>query len=105
MLGVTRTAVSKPNTGSTKAQATNGRSTRRARVTVTVPSDVLQAAAERVQRGPSSSLSAFVSDALAEKLAAELDRDNFVAWLRQLDNELGPPSAEAYTWAKEALGL
>ncbi len=87
-----------------RAHRTRGPATR-ARVTVTIPAETLEAATARVQKGAAPSLSAYVSAALADKVASDAERDSYIAWLRKLDEELGPPSAEAYEWAREALGL
>lgn len=76
-----------------------------AKVSVSLPAEVLAAALARVESGQSPSLSALVAEALAEKVAREETVDRYREWLRQMDQELGPPSPEAYAWAREALGL
>ena len=70
-----------------------------AKVTVTVPEDVLGAAAARVDAGRAPSLSAYVSEALARQVAADEERDALFAFLDRLDQELGPPTDEEYAWA------
>ena len=77
----------------------------RRKVTVTIPEDVLSGALGQVAAGRSASLSAYVSDALSDKVAQDRGRDEYVAWLRLLDQELGPPSPEAYEWARDVLKL
>ena len=73
----------------------------RAKVTVTIPNDVLAAALDNVKQRQAASLSAYVSEALAEKVAIDKGEDEYLAWLRQLSEELGEPSAEAYEWARQ----
>lgn len=70
------------------------------KVTVTIPAETLEAALERVEEGKASSLSAYVSKALADRVAADGQEDSFLAFLDRLDEELGPPSAEDYEWAR-----
>jgi Arc/MetJ-type ribon-helix-helix transcriptional regulator len=77
----------------------------RSRVTVTVPSDVLAEAIAHVEGGRARSLSAYVSEALREKVVRDSRRDAYMDWLKQLDEELGLPSPQAYAWAREVLGL
>jgi hypothetical protein len=83
--------------------ATRGRepSTRTAKVTVTVPGDVLEAAAAQVQAGGAPSLSAYVSRALAAQVQADEERSALLAFLDRLDEELGPPTEADYAWACE----
>jgi Arc/MetJ-type ribon-helix-helix transcriptional regulator len=69
------------------------------KVTLTIPTDVLQSAKRQVQEGRAKSLSALVSEALDEKLRrAELDRI-----LGAMDAEHGSPDREARAWARRAL--
>ncbi len=75
----------------------------RAKVTITVPKDLLAAAHEKIKAGRCSSLSAYISEALADKVAQDSGRDGYIEWLNQLKEELGPPSEEDYEWARKAL--
>ena len=89
--------------GTRRIPATSGRelSTRTAKVTVTVPGDVLDAAAAQVQAGGAPSLSAYVSRALAAQVAADEERDTYLEFLALLDEELGPPTEADYAWARQ----
>jgi Arc/MetJ-type ribon-helix-helix transcriptional regulator len=75
------------------------------KVTVTIPEDLLEAAIAQVEAGQAPSLSAYVSDALAKKVAADGEGDPFLALLDEWDREVGPPSEEDFAWARRALGL
>lgn len=75
----------------------------RAKITVTVPRDVLEAAQERIRSKHVPSLSAYISEALAKQVAQDSGEDEYRAWLKQLDEELGPPSDEDYEWARNVL--
>lgn len=77
----------------------------RAKITVTVPRDVLEAARERIRSKHLPSLSAYISEALAKQVAQDTGEDDYIAWLDQLDEELGPPSEEAHAWARKVLQL
>lgn len=79
----------------------SGVGARTEKVTVTVPGNLLAAAAARVQAGGAPSLSAYVSDALARQVMADAQGDAFLALLDQLDEELGPPSEADYAWARQ----
>ena len=73
------------------------------KVTVTIPHDVLEAALKNVATQEVSSLSAYISSALAEKVAIDAGEDEYGVWLDRLDKELGPPSEKDYEWARKAL--
>jgi len=75
------------------------------RVTITIPADVLAAAQCLVDEGKAASLSAYISGALAKQVALDQGKDGFIAFLDQLDAELGPPSPEDYAEARRFLGL
>lgn len=75
--------------------------TRTAKVTVTIPGDLLAAAAARVQSGDSPSISAYVSDALARQVQSDSEGDAYLALLARLDEELGPPSEADFEWARQ----
>lgn len=77
---------------------------RTVKVTVTVPAESLTAAVAKVKTGQEPSLSAYMSRALAAQLAADEERDAFLAFLDRLDEELGPPSDADYAWARRFAG-
>lgn len=66
------------------------------KVALSISSDVLKEAKKQVARGRAKSLSAFVSQAVGEKLG----RDELEAILDAMDRELGPVGAKAKRWAK-----
>jgi hypothetical protein len=70
-----------------------------AKVAITVSADVLRLAKKRVKAGRAKSLSAFVNDAVDEKLR----RDELTELLDALDAKHGPPSKAAKAWAKRVL--
>jgi Arc/MetJ-type ribon-helix-helix transcriptional regulator len=70
-----------------------------AKIAVTVPEDVLRLAKKHVKAGKSKSLSAFVGEAMEERLA----RDQLSEILDQMDLEHGQPSKKAEAWAKRVL--
>jgi hypothetical protein len=70
-----------------------------AKVAVTIPADVLEAAKKEVEAGHAASLSALVSEAVDEKLR----RNELAALLDALDAEHGRPGKEARAWAKRVL--
>lgn len=76
------------------------RRARTTKVTVSVPSDVLQAAMEQVHQGRARSLSAYVSRALAAQVGADEGQNAYLAFLDQLDQEMGPPNKEDFQWAR-----
>ncbi len=70
-----------------------------AKVAVTVPVEVLRLARKEVRAGHAKSLSAFVSEAVHEKLRrAELSEI-----LDAMDVEHGPPDQRAKAWARRVL--
>jgi hypothetical protein len=69
------------------------------KVAVTVPDVVLRDAKLAVRAHRAKTLSAYVSEALVEKLS----RDNLEAVLDAMDATLGPPSKQAKARAKRAL--
>jgi Arc/MetJ-type ribon-helix-helix transcriptional regulator len=70
-----------------------------AKVAITVSAEVLRLAKKRVKAGRAKSLSAFVNDAVDEKLR----RDELTELLDALDAKHGPPSKAAKAWAKRVL--
>ena len=73
--------------------------TKTRKVTVTVPANLLEAAAARVSEGCAPSLSAYVSKALKKQVEADRE-DGFLALLREMDEEFGPVSPETLEWAR-----
>jgi hypothetical protein len=70
-----------------------------ARVTLSIPKDVLERAKAEVATGRVQSLSVLVSEALDERLR----RDELGEILRVMDAEHGPVSKSARAWAKRVL--
>ena len=70
-----------------------------AKVALSIRADLLEQAKAQVATGRAKSLSAFVSDALDQKLR----RDELSAILDAMDAEHGPPSKAAKAWAKRVL--
>jgi len=66
------------------------------RIVVTVPEHVLRLAKRHVKTGKFKSLSAFVSEAMEERLA----RDELSEILDRMDAKHGRPSRTAEAWAK-----
>ena len=72
---------------------------KREKLAVSVPAPLVAEAKETVAAGRSSSVSALVSEALAEKL----ERDRLDDTLAAMDLELGEVDEEARAWARRAL--
>ena len=77
------------------------KTTTREKVAVTVPRPLLERARQEVQAGRAESMSALISEALAEKLKSKTLADILEAW----DSEYGPPSEEDDAWARRVLGI
>ena len=73
----------------------------RSRITVTVRPEVLAAAEEQVAAGRSSSVSAWVDQAMEEKARHE----DLVGLLAEMRAENGAASEEEDAWARAVLGL
>lgn len=69
------------------------------KVALTIPAEILEAAKQEVEAGHAKSLSAFVSEAVHEKLR----RDELAELLDALDAKHGPPGKAAQAWAKKVL--
>ena len=69
------------------------------KVALTIPASVLRMAKKKVRAGRAKSLSAFVSQAVDEKLR----RDELTEILDAMDADLGPPNKGARAWAKRVL--
>ncbi len=73
----------------------------RARLTVTVRPQVLEAAEAEVASGRADSLSAWVDQAMEEKAR----REQLAGLFAEMRAEDGPASDEEDAWARRALGL
>ena len=71
----------------------------RAKIAVTIPTDVLLLAKKEVRAGRAKSLSAFISEAVDEKVR----RDELNSILDAMDAEYGVPGKAARAWAKRVL--
>ena len=70
-----------------------------AKVALSMPAEVLRQAKKEVAAGRAKSLSAFVAEAVDEKL----QRSELAAILDAMDAEHGRPTAKAAAWAKQVL--
>jgi len=70
-----------------------------AKVAVTIPVDILELAKREVKEGAAASLSAFVAQAVDEKLR----RDELAKILDAMDAERGKPGKVVRAWAKHVL--
>jgi hypothetical protein len=73
----------------------------RSRVTVTVRPHVLAAAEDEVASGRAASLSAWVDQAMEEKV----HREELADLLAEMRAENGPATEEEDGWARQVLGL
>ena len=73
----------------------------RSRVTITVRPEVLAAAGEAVARGHAPSLSAWVDQAMEEKVRRQALAD----LLADMRAEAGPVTSAEDEWARQVLGL
>jgi len=71
------------------------------KIAVSLPDEQVRAAKRAVSQGAAASVSALVSDALADKL----QRDSLAAIVADLLADHGSPSEADYAWARGALGL
>jgi hypothetical protein len=71
-----------------------------AKIAVTIPVDILRLAKDEVKAGGAASLSAFVAQAVDEKLR----RDELAKILDDMDAERGKPGKVVRSWAKSVLG-
>jgi hypothetical protein len=71
-----------------------------AKVALSMPAEVLRLAKKEVAAGRAKSLSAFVAEAVDEKLR----RDELAAILDAMDAEHGKPTKAQTAWAKRVLG-
>ena len=71
------------------------------KITVSLPDELVDAARRAVTEGRSSSVSAFIASAMADKTRF----DDLEALLANMAAESGPPDESDRRWAREALGL
>jgi Arc/MetJ-type ribon-helix-helix transcriptional regulator len=69
------------------------------KVALSISSEAIARAKREVQSGRAKSLSAFVTEALEEKL----ERDDLAEILDAMDAEQGPPGKKARQWARRVL--
>jgi len=67
------------------------------RITVSLPDHLVEQVKRAVEEGKAPSVSAYVAEALRDKVPPI----GLKALLRQWDEELGPPGPEAEAWAEE----
>ena len=70
-----------------------------AKIAVAIPRDVLELAKREVKQGRAKSLSAYISEAVDERLR----RDELARLLDLMDREHGKPRKKAEAWAKRVL--
>ena len=70
-----------------------------AKIGVTIPSEIAEAARRRVESGDAQSMSALVTEALVEKLR----QDDLQALLAEMDADFGPVSPEMREWARRVV--
>jgi Arc/MetJ-type ribon-helix-helix transcriptional regulator len=72
-----------------------------AKIAVTLPPELVEAAKRAVDAGRAPSMSAYVAQALARQERA----DSLAELLDELIGQHGEPSSADYAWARHALGL
>jgi antitoxin ParD1/3/4 len=72
----------------------------KARIAITIPPELLAEAKRAVRAKRAASVSAYFAEAAQGKGRS----DELKRLLSEMDEELGRPSAEAYAWARRALG-
>lgn len=80
--------------------------TKVAKLTISLPPEQVQQARDAVARGEASSVSGYISRALAAVVPPSAARDDTLTdFVADLIAEDGAPSPEAYAWADEVLGV
>jgi Arc/MetJ-type ribon-helix-helix transcriptional regulator len=82
--------------------------TKAAKIAISLPPEQVEQARAAVARGEASSVSGYISAALAAVApvaAPAQDEDTLADFVRDLIAEDGEPSAEAYAWADRALAM
>ena len=69
----------------------------RVKIAITIPGELLDLVKDAVERGEASSVSAYISDAVAKRH----DKRPLETYLDLLKAEYGEPSRGAYEWADE----
>jgi Arc/MetJ-type ribon-helix-helix transcriptional regulator len=75
--------------------------TRKAKIAVTLPQELVDAAHTAVREGRATSVSAYVAEAMAQRATSD-DLDSLLA--EMLDNTGGPMTDEEREWADLQLG-
>jgi hypothetical protein len=83
--------------------------TKAAKITISLPPEQVQQARAAVARGEASSVSGYISAALAAvapvATSGQGDGDTLADFVRDLIAEGGEPSPEAYAWAERAWAM
>jgi Arc/MetJ-type ribon-helix-helix transcriptional regulator len=84
--------------------------TKVAKITISLPEEQVERVREAVARNEATSVSSYVSAAIAEALVrpgpeTEKDENALAELVAELLAEHGEPSAEAYAWADKVLSL
>jgi Arc/MetJ-type ribon-helix-helix transcriptional regulator len=81
--------------------------TKVSKMTISLPQGQAEQVREAIARGDASSVSGYISAALAAVMAAPAseNKDTLAGLVADMITEDGPPSAEAYAWADKVLGL
>jgi Arc/MetJ-type ribon-helix-helix transcriptional regulator len=81
--------------------------TKAAKITISLPPEQVEQAREAVARGEASSVSGYISAALAAVAppTAPENEDTLADFAADLIAEDGEPSAEAYAWADRVLAM
>ncbi len=69
------------------------------RLAITIPRRIAQGVRAKAEAGEASSVSAYIAQAVAEKL----ERDDLRALLAEMAEESGPPTPEEQAWADGVL--
>ncbi len=95
-----------PRSSRRKARYDHGM-TNVSKMTISLPKEQAELVREAVARGDAASVSGYISAALAAVMAAPAvgDKDTLANLVADMIAEDGPPSAEAYEWADQVLGL
>jgi hypothetical protein len=75
----------------------------KAKIAITIPADLLAEVKAAVDRGESSSVSGFISEAVAFSLGQSQGKRPLRIYLDMLKAEHGAPSPEDYAWADEQI--
>lgn len=80
--------------------------TKAAKITISLPPEQVEQARAAVANGEASSVSGYISAALAAVAPSSAeDEDTLADFVRDLIAEDGEPSAEAYAWAGRAWAM